>query len=70
MKFENALVAMRKGYTVQRQKNKDRLNGVCLFIKDGVMYAKRTHQLSNHTIVDVYHLPSSSIMAEDWEAFK
>lgn len=70
MKFENAMVAMRKGFKVQRKQNKNRLNGVCLFIKDGIMYSQQTHDLSSKAVETTNYIYQTALMAEDWEAFK
>lgn len=70
MKFENAMVAMRKGYKVQRKQNKERLNGVCFFIKDGVMYSEQTHELSSKVVFVMNYVNQNALMAEDWEVLK
>ena len=66
MKFENALVAMRKGLKVQRESSKGRLNGVCLFMKKGVIYAKQTHEMSSHAVKELSAINSSQLLADDW----
>lgn len=66
MKFENAVVAMRQGFKVQRDSCKGRLNGVCLYIKDNKLYAEQTHELSAHKTTEVFALNASQIMATDW----
>lgn len=68
MKFENAIVAMRKGYKVCRKKNLNRMNGIYLMIN------KKTGQLETgqiHTNVvrrppDVICVDCDNITAEDW----
>lgn len=66
MKFENAMVAMRQGYKVQRESTKGRLNGVCLYIKDNKLYAEQTHELSEHKTKELLALNVSQILATDW----
>ena len=66
MKFENALVAMRKGLKVQRASTKGRLNSVCLFMRKGKIYTKQTSPLSEHKISELVSLSANQIAAEDW----
>ena len=66
MKFQNALVAMEQGYKVQRESTKNRLNGVCLYMKDGKIYAEQTHDLSAHKTTELFALNVSQILAKDW----
>lgn len=70
MRFENAMVAMRKGYKVQRKSLKRRLNAIRLFMKYDVIYSEQTHELSSHKIEKIYGVSYSMLMAEDWEATK
>ena len=70
MRFENAICAMRKGYKVQRTSTRNRINAVCLFIKDGKVYTEQTHELSSHKIEELAVVNAKMIMAEDWAALK
>lgn len=70
MLFEQAICAMRKGYKVQRKSTKNRLNAVCLYMKNGYLYSEQTHELSNHRKEKVWGVSVGNMLAEDWEAFK
>lgn len=70
MRFENAIVAMRKGYKVQRKSLKKRLNAIRLFIENDALYSEQTHELSQHKVDKVYGISYNMLMAEDWEATK
>ena len=66
MNFENAIVAMRKGYKVQRESSKGRLNGVCLYMKNNKIFAEQTHEMSQHKITELLALNASQLLASDW----
>lgn len=70
MKFENAMVAMRKGFKVQRKSAMNRLNAVCFYIEGGKIITEQTHELSNHKKEPLASLSNGSIMSEDWVALK
>lgn len=70
MKFEQAMLAMRKGYKVQRKSLKERLNAVCLFMKDGLLYSEQTHPLNMHKVERIYGVSYNAILAEDWIALE
>lgn len=70
MKFMNAMVAMEKGFKVQRESQKGRLNGLCYYLKDGHIWAEQTHDLSNHKKEQLLTLSEKSIIADDWELVK
>ena len=70
MKFMNAMVAMEKGFKVQRNSQKNRLNGLCYYLKDGHIWTEQTHNLSNHRTEQLLILSEKSIMADDWELVK
>lgn len=66
MEFQNALVALKKGFKVQRESGKNRINAVCLFIKKGKLYAKQTHEMSEHKVKEVLSLSVAQLLADDW----
>lgn len=70
MLFENALVALRKGYKVQRRSTKKRLNAVCLYMENGYLYSEQTHELSSHKKEKVWGVSIGNVLAEDWEVLK
>ena len=70
MKFMNAMVAMEKGFKVQRESQKGRLNGLCYYLKDGHIWTEQTHDLSNHKKEQLLTLSEKSIIADDWELVK
>ena len=70
MNFENGLVALRKGFKIIRRSQKHRLNAVCLFMKDGVIWTEQVHPDSEHKKDTPLNLPTRAICANDWEAFK
>lgn len=66
MKFQNALVALEGGFKVIRESQRNRLNGVCLYMKDGKIYTQQVHPLSNHKVEELSTLSARSICADDW----
>ena len=70
MKFMNALCAMEKGFKVQRESQKGRLNGLCYYLKEGHIWTEQTHDLSNHRTEQLLTLSEKSIIADDWELVK
>jgi len=66
MNFENAICAMRKNYKVIRESQRNRLNGVCLYMKDGKIYTEQVHPLSRHKVEELLTLSAGSICATDW----
>lgn len=71
MKFENALVAMRKGYKIMRYDSKDKLSCCCYHMDEKgciiVSHPNRERTIDNN---DLLTLATNSILAEDWVAFK
>lgn len=66
MKFENAMVLMRKGHKVQRKSLRKRINAICLFIKNEELFSEQTHELSTHKVERIYGVSYNMLMAEDW----
>lgn len=67
MRFENAMVALRQGYKVCRQKNVNRLNGIYYKMKDG--------HIDSYSIIGNYKgdcigFSLNSIEADDWMVYK
>ena len=70
MEFQNALVAVKKGYKIQRKSMRNRLNAVCIYLEGDCLMTKQTHELSEHRNIPLISLSSKNIMAKDWMAFK
>ena len=68
MKFENAIVAMRKGFKVCRQKNLNRLNGVYYMInkKTGELEVGQMRTGTVRREPDCVQIDHKNITAEDW----
>lgn len=66
MKFENCLVALRQGHKVIRESQRNRLNGVCMYMKEGKIYTEQVHPLSRHKVEELLTLSARSICADDW----
>lgn len=60
-------MALRKGFEIQRRSTKNRLNAVCLFMKDDKIYTRQTHELSQHKVNELMALNITQILADDWE---
>ena len=71
MNFENALVAMRKGFKVIRKKSLSRLNGVYYTLENGVLYTTPCCDCGFRRKKEVVvSLSGSSILADDWTVYK
>ena len=66
MLFENALNLMRKGYKLQRESQKKRLNAICLYMENGILMSEQTHELSKHRKEPLRTLFCNAMMADDW----
>lgn len=67
MRFENALVALRKGYKVCRKKNLNRLNGIYYKLSDGTI-SSYTMSGDRQTLFVSFVL--QSVLAEDWVLYE
>ena len=70
MEFQNALVAIKKGYKVQRKSLKSRINSVCIYLEDGKLVSQQTHPLSEHKKNPLDSITTKCLLATDWIAFK
>ena len=70
MEFQNALVAIKKGYKVQRKSIRNRLNAVCIYLEGNELVSEQTHPLSEHKKNTLSNITTKSLLATDWIAYK
>lgn len=63
MKFENALVAMRKGYKIHRKSDANRY----FYLKEGIIMHHKPYGIIRDGIQSSFAI--TQIMADDWRAF-
>lgn len=67
MRFENAMVALRQGYKICRQKNVNRLNGIYYKMTDGHI---KSYSISNNAPGWCIAFSLNSVEAEDWQVYE